>query len=266
MEKSAASGGGPDEESRYHYLSFGWLLGGLLEKIDGRPFAEMVRDEIARPLGLVDQLVIGVDPACVERCFTDSGGGLAVITSSLDKAQLRAQRPAAAEGGVTGAESSAGANQPAGGALESDMLMLMSPTLFNHPKFRTGVIPSANGHCSARGLATFFGSILCGPGDDESRIGFTAKTAKIMREGEDAFAVEDTAKFGYGFQRFDMGDTASAFGHAGVGGSLAFCDPASGTSVAITLNKLSLHCEPTKLLLDEICDELPELRTFSGYS
>merc|ERR1719183_557784 len=35
------------------------------------------------------------------------------------------------------------------------------------------------------------------------------------------------------------------FGHAGIGGSIAFCDVSSGTTIAITLNRLSMDASST---------------------
>jgi CubicO group peptidase (beta-lactamase class C family) len=71
-------------------------------------------------------------------------------------------------------------------------------------------------------------------------------------------------RFGYGFQRFQLGINATAFGHGGIGGSFAMGDPISGVSVAITLNKLTAGCIPTKAVLKTVCDAL-ELGELAGY-
>ena len=43
----------------YHALSFGWILGGLLEKVTGTAFADLVRQHISVPLGIEDEFVVG---------------------------------------------------------------------------------------------------------------------------------------------------------------------------------------------------------------
>ena len=52
----------PGEQAQYHVLSFGWLVGGIVEAATkGQPFAEFVRQRIAAPLGVDDEFMIGVD-------------------------------------------------------------------------------------------------------------------------------------------------------------------------------------------------------------
>jgi CubicO group peptidase (beta-lactamase class C family) len=56
-----------------------------------------------------------------------------------------------------------------------------------------------------------------------------------------------------------MGPRATAFGHPGAGGSIAFADPEVGLSVAVTLNKMgsTLQAEgPTYELCELIRNEL----------
>nr|KAJ3419350.1 hypothetical protein HK105_007062 [Polyrhizophydium stewartii] len=94
-----------------------------------------------------------------------------------------------------------------------------------------------------------------------------AETVRLMRAGDEH--IDPASRFGLGFTRLDWrrapdattdsggsnggggGRSSSSsdtnetreglpFGHAGMGGSFAFCDPASGTAVAVTVNQLSL--------------------------
>ncbi|GIT70155.1 MAG: hypothetical protein Ct9H300mP27_12590 [Chloroflexota bacterium] len=41
----------------YHPRNYGWMIGELVRRIDGRPFNEFLRDEITRPLGMDDTYV-----------------------------------------------------------------------------------------------------------------------------------------------------------------------------------------------------------------
>jgi CubicO group peptidase (beta-lactamase class C family) len=66
MER-AAPAHAPGSANGYHALTYGWLVGGLVEKIAGRPLAEVLRAELAEPLDL-DGAYIGVPEAELHRC------------------------------------------------------------------------------------------------------------------------------------------------------------------------------------------------------
>jgi len=51
----------PGTRHGYHGLTYGWLAGELIRRVSGRPIAQFVVDELARPLGL-DGLYIGCPP------------------------------------------------------------------------------------------------------------------------------------------------------------------------------------------------------------
>ena len=48
----------PGSASAYHGLTYGWLVGEVIQRVTGRPFAEVVQREIAQPLEL-DGLYVG---------------------------------------------------------------------------------------------------------------------------------------------------------------------------------------------------------------
>ncbi len=45
----------------YHPFNFGWVLGELVRRVDGRPFSQFLREEITEPLGMKDTYV-GLPP------------------------------------------------------------------------------------------------------------------------------------------------------------------------------------------------------------
>ncbi|KAJ3088867.1 hypothetical protein HK102_007738 [Quaeritorhiza haematococci] len=51
----------PGKSTAYHALSFGWLVGGLVEKISGRKFKDFVREEILEPLAIAGEDALGLD-------------------------------------------------------------------------------------------------------------------------------------------------------------------------------------------------------------
>ncbi len=48
------------QESAYQALSYGWLLGGLIEKVMGEPLAAVLHRELVQPLGLEGEVYFGV--------------------------------------------------------------------------------------------------------------------------------------------------------------------------------------------------------------
>ena len=51
----------PGEVMAYHPRNFGWIIGELVHRIDGRPFNQFLREEITAPLGMNDAFV-GLPP------------------------------------------------------------------------------------------------------------------------------------------------------------------------------------------------------------
>src|ERR1017187_5501910 len=51
----------PGSRHGYHALTYGWLAGELVRRVAGRPIAQFVEEELARPLGL-DGLYVGCPP------------------------------------------------------------------------------------------------------------------------------------------------------------------------------------------------------------
>ena len=47
----------PGAEIAYHSMNFGWLIGELVRRIDGRPFPQFLREEITGPLAMNDTYV-----------------------------------------------------------------------------------------------------------------------------------------------------------------------------------------------------------------
>jgi CubicO group peptidase (beta-lactamase class C family) len=60
----------PGARMGYHALTFGWVLGEVVRRVDGRPFGRFVREEVGRPLGLEVQLYLGLPDAEEARVAT----------------------------------------------------------------------------------------------------------------------------------------------------------------------------------------------------
>ncbi|KAF1885660.1 hypothetical protein Lal_00039508 [Lupinus albus] len=50
----------PGKEQFYHYLSFGWLCGGIIEHASGKKFQEILEEAIVRPLHIEGEMYVGI--------------------------------------------------------------------------------------------------------------------------------------------------------------------------------------------------------------
>ncbi|WZY79425.1 uncharacterized protein LOC106404229 [Brassica napus] len=132
----------PGSQQFYHYLTFGWLCGGILEYASGKKFQEILEESIVKPLKIDGELYIGIPPGVESRLAT-----LTLDTDELSKLPSIASQP----------------ELPSTFQPEKILQMATSlPVLFNTLNVRRAIIPAANGHCSARALARYYASLADG--------------------------------------------------------------------------------------------------------
>uniref|UniRef100_A0A0A9DEZ6 Beta-lactamase-related domain-containing protein n=1 Tax=Arundo donax TaxID=35708 RepID=A0A0A9DEZ6_ARUDO len=130
----------PGSAQSYHYLSFGWLCGGVIEHASGKKFQEVLEEAIVHPLHLDGELYIGIPPGVESR--------LAALTVDTDELQKLSGRT--------------GPNVPS--TLLNNVAEMANgiPVLFNTLNIRRAIIPAANGHVSARALARYYAALATG--------------------------------------------------------------------------------------------------------
>jgi CubicO group peptidase (beta-lactamase class C family) len=220
----------PGRAHGYHAVTFGWLVGEVVRRIVGKSLGAYVRDAFAKPLGL--DFHIGLAES--------EHGRVADILQQIppdptgEAAQLFARSLAEPEG-VT---ARAFMNPPS---------MALGP---NVPAWRSAEIPGANGHGTARALATLYGRAALGDGSVISREA-VARCRSEQSQGQDLVLGVPT-RFGLGFmlrQESHEGGRClggGAFGHPGAGGSLAFADPEQGLGFGYVMNRMG-----PRILLDD---------------
>ena len=57
----------PGRVIAYHPRNFGWVLGELVRRIDGRPFDQFLREEVTGPLGIDHNVHVGLPPSMLDR-------------------------------------------------------------------------------------------------------------------------------------------------------------------------------------------------------
>jgi CubicO group peptidase (beta-lactamase class C family) len=199
----------------YHPMTYGFLAGELIRRIDGRSAGRFIAEDIAKPLKLDLHigLAAGDDPRAAQ---------MSVGPKAYDW--------------VRQGEKSA---YPA--AFKNRNLDASAP---NQRAWRAAEIPGANAHSDARSLARLYGALARGGELDGVRLLSAqglAHAVAVRFDGLDAGFLAPTV-FGAGFRRDAVGFGphvgAGNFGHTGWGGSVAFADPARGLGFAFVTNHL----------------------------
>jgi CubicO group peptidase (beta-lactamase class C family) len=235
----------PGTATGYHALTYAWVVGGIVQGASGRHIKDVIREEIAEPLGVADSMFVGIPDGLEDRL------------ASLQTAP----RPSAEQ-----MKDSPMAQLPP----DHDFFKAMPPNSglnFNDMAVRKACIPSANGHFTARSLAKMYGALANGGEIDGVRLVSPERIALMSAVQVDT---PDRVLFmpipkSIGFMNGGLvggvsgatGPRRTAFGHPGAGGSIAFADPEVGLSVAVTINKMqnSLQGEGPTL---EICNFIRE--------
>jgi len=211
----------PGSEQGYAAITYGWLVGELIRRVEGRSAGQSIAARITRPLGL--DFYLGTPDSEFPRIahVARGKGHLGdASTQRLLKAMMTQPQSISTR---------AFANPPS----------IMTST--NKPEWRRMEQPAANGHGNARTLASFFGALL------DDRLLPAELIGEMTREhsqGEDLTLLTQT-RFGLGclldqpdLPNATFGASAKAFGHPGAGGSIGFADPEHELSFGFVCNTL----------------------------
>lgn len=269
----------PGKEQVYHYLSYGWLCGGIIERASKNKFHDILEEALVHPLNIEGELYVGIPPGVESRLAT-----LTLDTNDINKL-TDVSSPTSVSSSTTQS------------MFNFDVLSGLIP-LFNTLNVRRAILPAANGHCSARALARYYATLVDGGvvppphssisqpplgshphhpkstsnqkhgvENNDSKTNnihdlnlFSNQKAKIhdsfLGTGEYEKLVLPDGNFGLGFKRVCSKDgSLIGFGHAGLGGSTAYCDISNRFAISVTLNKLSFG-SVTKDIIQFVCSEL----------
>ena len=223
----------PGTANGYHAVTFGWIVGGIVAGASGQHIKDYIATEIAGPLGVGDEMYVGIPRGVEPRLAT-----------------IEIHAPGE------------GMNIPE----ESDFYKAMPRDQwehFNTMPFREACLPSGNGHFSARAIARMYAALAGDGSIDGVRLvspGRLPHMQRVMTDDLDrVLRVKNKKGIGFTFGgetngvHGPMGPRETAFGHGGAGGSTAFADPEVGLAVAVTINKMAFAA-PGKGVADEICD------------
>ncbi|KAK8582101.1 hypothetical protein V6N12_072297 [Hibiscus sabdariffa] len=132
----------PGKQQLYHYLSFGWLCGGIIEHASGKKFQEILEEAFIHPLKIEGELYVGIPPGVESR--------LATLTLDMDDLKMLSEMQNRPELPSTFQLNNIGE------------FAEYLPAFFNMLNIRRAIIPAANGHCSARALARYYAALADG--------------------------------------------------------------------------------------------------------
>jgi len=216
----------PGTTHGYHAVTYGWLAGELVRRVDGRRIGQYLAEEVAAPLGLdfwiglpeseehrvarLEPAPPPTDPEALAMMMQIMGPGTNGFKALTMNGALIALDPA---------------NNP-----------------FNSRALHATEMPAANGITNAGSLAKMYAATI-GEVDGVRLYGdeIVALTSAERVNGPDACLVVPS-RFGYGFMldgELTPLLSPRAFGHAGAGGSLGYADPEHGVGYGYVMNQMA---------------------------
>jgi CubicO group peptidase (beta-lactamase class C family) len=207
----------PGTKIAYHAYPFGYIVGEIVRRTTGKPISQVLREEVAEPLGIADEIYFGVPESELDRLarLEDAEGSAEMLASMPDDAPFfklgpRAVAPTAEFGN------------------RADILMADIP---------------AGGKMSARAVARMYAALL----DEVDGVRLVSPerlreiTAGAFTGVDQIMGFPTTWALGYSLGRIgaDPQKTRSVLGIGGVGGSYAYADTATGFTFALTKNRLT---------------------------
>ncbi|MFY9917402.1 MAG: serine hydrolase domain-containing protein [Mycobacterium sp.] len=213
----------------YHALTYGWLVSGVCRAVTGMGMRDLIREEVARPLN-TDGIHLGRPPA-------DSPTKVAQILAP----QFTRPTP------VFDFFAPKVAGLPISGALGSMYFPGVKSLVQGDIPFLDGEIPAANGVVTSRGLAKMYaaianggvidGEVFLSPEMADGLIG----TPKVLPD----LNLVVPMPFHLGYHESPIPGLMKGFGHIGLGGTLGWADPATGSAFGFVHNRLL-----TKMVFD----------------
>ena len=219
-------------DAAYQPLTFGWQVGGALEKATGRKLGELMQDYLVQPLQL-------------------NGAYFSVPTNELTRVALPIFKPKTAQSQTQPAKKTV-SRKPnlmervlvLSGQSPQDFQDAMIPKGMKNFSFFSdaglqAIIPSANGVFTAESLAKIY-AMLANRGEWQGQQFISPEV--FQRLAQVQYKIRDRVMplpmhWRLGYHRvLTLGKSSKGFGHIGFNGSGAWCDPERGLSFAYTHN------------------------------
>ncbi|QNG21528.1 beta-lactamase family protein [Rhodococcus triatomae] len=207
----------------YHAVTYGWLVAELVARATGKPFQDVVAEEIAGPLGIDEYWY---------RVPEGHRGRIAKLFPHINPGGLNWQFTSAILAHVAPTRGLAEAAMPDGFDL-----------LVRSPRVHDAVMPGWNGVFSADAVARMYGAIANGGEIGGRRFLDPAtieESTRVQARGRD-YVLAVRPNWSLGYHRPILASRVqpqNAIGHYGVGGSGGFADLDTGMSLGFVTNRL----------------------------
>jgi CubicO group peptidase (beta-lactamase class C family) len=203
----------PGTKIGYHAITWGYIVGEIIRRATGKPIPEVLREEVARPLGVEDELFFAV--------------------------------PASEQGRLAQLEDAASDEEMFGELPEDSPIFKLGPSLTAEHANRADVRSAnilAGGTVTARAVSRKYAALL-GEVDGVRLISperLREVSAVAMSGTDQIFGFPTSWGLGYALGQFmsNAHETQHVFGVGGIGGSHAYADTKTGTTFALTKNWL----------------------------
>lgn len=207
----------PGTASSYHAMTYGWLAGEIVRRVDGRRIGRYVAEEICDPLALdaFIGLPLSEDHRAAEQVAPKVEPDAIAVTQLPPAALMALVNPQ------------------------------QDPLAPNRRAWRAAEIPAANGHASAMGLARLYAALGASGTLDGVRIlsprGVAAMSASAAEPTRQDMFLGFVDCWGYGVARNTpriYGPNPRAFGHSGWGGAFGCADPDAQIAIGYVCNQM----------------------------
>ncbi len=202
----------PGSRVHYHGTAAHWVAAALIEAVTGSDFRDHVKENLLRPIGLEDEIFVGVSEEADHRC-----ADIHNTEEDEDNPDVR-------------------------GIVRSSR---------NTRAWRAAGVPGAGGYGTARGIASFYQMLLAGGTLNGSRV-LSPRAIQYATRNHTADRVDENMGMpmhrgigphvrGFTPTIRGLGTIASptTFGHGGAGTSYSWGDPESGVSFTYLSNSMS---------------------------
>jgi CubicO group peptidase (beta-lactamase class C family) len=223
----------PGTKIGYHAITWGYIVGEIIRRTSGKPIPQVLREEVAEPLGVTNELYFAV--------------------------------PTAERGRVARLEDAPGGEEMFGELPEDSPIFKLGPDLSAADANSAevlGVNILAGGTVTARAVARMYAALL-GEVDGVRLISAERlrEVSTVAMSGTDQiFGFPTSWGLGYSIGQFmsNAHETQHVFGVGGVGGSHAYADTRTGTTFALTKNWLTPSFESAQRVAGVVTQAIGE--------
>jgi CubicO group peptidase (beta-lactamase class C family) len=211
----------PGTKTGYHAQTYGYLVGEIVRRITGKRISQVLREDVAGPLGVADELFFGVPESELGRL------------ARLDEAEAPDEMPAEMPAEMPDIPFFRVVN----GYTAAPMAAMPNAEFGNRADILTADIPSG-GTMTARAIARMYAALM-GEVDGVRLVSperFREITAVAITGVDEVVGFPTTGALGYDLGLPGPLDSPSLFGMAGSGGTAAYADTASGIAIAVMKN------------------------------